>query len=110
MTVEVTTQKDSVFEFTTFWKVMGVIIAIVIVVCGVMAVNSLSTPKPDSYVDTYKDFVIFRTMDKQYIGVCNQTMLEASTLQELKGSIDGYVLQQLKNDLEEFMPPIQGSP
>ena len=84
---------------SSFWRDYkpGIISAILIFgVIGLtitMVLVSGGQPKPEAYIQTYKDYAIFRTQDKLYIGVCNQTMLEANTLQELKGRIDIYTTQ-----------------
>ena len=77
--------KPGIISAILIFGVIGLTVAMVLVSGG--------QPKAESYIDTYKDFTVFKLADKSYAGFLNHTMLQAPTLQELRGCIDIYTTQ-----------------
>ena len=78
--------KPGIISAILIFGVIGLTVAMVLVSGG--------QTKPEAYIDTYKDYAMFKLADKSYVGFLNHTMLQAPTLQELRGCIDSYSLQQ----------------
>ena len=67
----------------------GALIAVIILVAVsfVLVFGSPAT-KTLPYVYEYHDYSIFKLEDKTYVAFYNQSMLQAPTLQEIRGCID----------------------
>ena len=73
--------KPAIIVGSLFFLVIGLTVTFVLVF-------GAEQPRPEAYIDTYKDYAMFKLEDKTYAGFCNTTMLQAPTLQELRGCID----------------------